>query len=173
VNNNADENDSDSSTANTAKQVSLLLANDLLEQPVSQVQLPADRWELSYIFKLFVVLVHPPPDTDLDAIEDLPCYLTQLLVEIRSLANNGTDKIICHCWCALQCKHFTPNLLQLLFLHFTVLCNDSNKLHKHADWVPMLRMLKRAKRGLSTGACPFPFQPRVYFQSHTRPSRIW
>jgi hypothetical protein len=113
VNNNADENDSDSSTTDTAKQLSPLLANHAMEQVDSQVELQMDRWELSYIFKLFVVLVCPLPDTDLDAIEGLPCYLTQLLVEIRSLANNGTCKIVCHCWSALQSKHFTPSLLQL------------------------------------------------------------
>jgi hypothetical protein len=113
VNNNADENDGDSSTADTAKRLSLLLAYHALEQAVSQVELQMDGWELSYIFKLFIVLVHPLPDTDLDAIKGLPCYLTQSLVEIRSLANNGTREIVCHCWCALQSKHLTPSLLQL------------------------------------------------------------
>jgi hypothetical protein len=32
---------------------------------------------------------------------------------------------------------------------------------------------RKLKRGSSTGAHPFPFQPRVYFQSRTRPSGIW
>jgi hypothetical protein len=32
---------------------------------------------------------------------------------------------------------------------------------------------RKLKRGSSTGACPFPFQPRAYFQSCARPSGIW
>jgi hypothetical protein len=32
---------------------------------------------------------------------------------------------------------------------------------------------RKLKRGSSTGACPFPFQARAYFQSRARPSGIW
>jgi hypothetical protein len=111
VNNNTNENDSDST--NTEKQLSLLPANDVLAEAVSQVPLPMDGWEPSHIFKLFVVLVKPPPDLDLEGIEVLPRYLTQLLVEIGSLVKNGTRDLICHCWWALLSKRFTPNLSQL------------------------------------------------------------
>lgn len=110
VDDNANENDSHRSSSNTARGLSPLLANDALAQAVSQVQLPMDGWVPLHIFKLFVVLVYPPPGLDLGAIGGLGDYLTQLLAGIGSLVGNGIRGIVCHCWWALMSKHFTPNL---------------------------------------------------------------
>ena len=112
VDDNANGNDSDFSTAHTVNQLPTLPANDALARAVSQVQLSMDGWVSPHIYKLFVVLVYPPPDLDLSAIEGLHSYLTKLLVEIGSLINNGIREIACHCWWALMSKHSKLNLLQ-------------------------------------------------------------
>jgi hypothetical protein len=113
MNNNAHENDSDSSTANTVQQLPLLLADDALAQAISQVKLQMDGWVLLDIYRLFVVLVKPPPGLNLNMITGMGGYLTQLLVEIGNLINNGILEIVCHCWWVLLSKCFTPSLPQL------------------------------------------------------------
>jgi hypothetical protein len=113
VNNNVNEDDSNSSIVNTVEWLPPLLADDALAQAISEVQLPMDGWAPHGLFKLFVLLVKPPLHLNLDAIAGTDSYLTQLLVEMGNLIHNGICKIVCHCWCTLQSKHFTPNLLQL------------------------------------------------------------
>jgi hypothetical protein len=113
VNDNVNEDDSDSSIINTVERLPLLLADDALAQAISEVQLPMDGWAPHDLFKLFVLLVKPPLHLNLDAIAGMDSYLTQLLVEMGNLVHNGIRKIVCHCWCALQSKCFTPNLSQL------------------------------------------------------------
>ena len=44
----------------------------------SEVQIRIDVWAALHIFQLFVVLVEPPTDLGLNAIEGLQDYLTQL-----------------------------------------------------------------------------------------------
>ena len=97
-------NNAEFSITNIVNQLTPLLANDALQQAVSQVQLPVDGW----VFKLFIVLVQPPPDLNLGEINGLFDYLTGLQVEIGKLADNGTRTIVRHCWWALQSKHSTP-----------------------------------------------------------------
>ena len=112
MNDNAKEYESDCSTPNTITQLSLLLTNDALAWAVSQVNVPMDNgWGPCHIFKLFIVLVAPPPDLDLDAIEGLEGYLTKLLAELLRLKKNGICWLICHCWWALISTCSTLNLL--------------------------------------------------------------
>ena len=106
VNDDANENDSDCSTPNTGDWLPPLLANEALAQGVSQVQIRMDSWAPLYIFKLFVVLVEPPPGLDLSSIEGLDGYLTELLAQIGSLVENGIREIASRCWCALLGKCF-------------------------------------------------------------------
>ena len=109
-NDGANENYSDCSTSSTACRLPPLLANDALVQAVSQVQLSMDGGASPHIFKLFVVLVEPPPGLDLSALDGLHDYLTQLLVKIGSLVNNGIRMMASHCWWALLGKRSTPNI---------------------------------------------------------------
>jgi hypothetical protein len=104
VNNNANEHYSEDGTDTTADQIPPLLANDALAQVVSQVQIPMDGWALLHIYKLFVVLVEPPPGLDPSAIEGLHDYLIVLLVRIGGVVENGIHGIISHCWWALLSK---------------------------------------------------------------------
>lgn len=141
-------NDTDCSTGNHITQLSPLLANDALARAVSQVQLPMDGWEPLHIFKLFVVLVDPPPDLDLSAIEGLHGYLAELRAEILALVQNGIRETARHCWWALLSKLSIHNFCTFYFYIFTVLCDDSDTPRKRADWVPILGMLRKAKKRL-------------------------
>lgn len=110
INDDAVENSNDSSTPNTVDQLPLLLENEALAYAVSQVQIPMNGLSPPHIFRLFVVLVEPPPGIDLSAIEGLHCYLTQLLVTIGKLIENGIRTIVSHCWWALQGKCSTLSI---------------------------------------------------------------
>jgi len=101
------------SSSSTTDQLPLLITNSALTQAISQVQIPMDGWAPLYIFKLFVVLVEPPPALDLSAIEGLHDYLTQLLVKLTGLVENGIRGIASHCWWALLGKCSTPNFSQI------------------------------------------------------------
>ena len=109
-NDNGDEHHGNSSATNTMAQLPPLLANEALALAVSQVQVPMDGWAPLHILKLFVVLVEPPPGLDLNAIEGLPDYLTQLKVKMGNLIGNGTRMIASRCWWALQGMCFTPDI---------------------------------------------------------------
>ena len=117
-NDDGDEHGGNSSTSNTVAQLPPLLANEALALAVSEVQVPMDGWAPLHIFKLFVVLVEPPPGLDLNAIEGLPDYLAQLTVKIGNLIENGARLIASHCWCALLCRYFTPDISRVCFSHF-------------------------------------------------------
>ena len=98
------------STTHTAGQVPQLFASAALANAVSQVKLRMDRWESLHILRLFVVLVDPPQDLVISDTEGFHDYLTQLVVELGSLIDNGVRGITSHCWCALLGKCSTPNL---------------------------------------------------------------
>jgi hypothetical protein len=66
-----------------------------------------DGWAPLHIFKLFVVLVDPPPGLDLSAVEGLHDYLTLMEVKIGGLIKNGLHMIASRCWWALLGKCFT------------------------------------------------------------------
>ena len=104
INDDANEDHSDCNTPNTADWLPPLLANEALAQAVSWVQIRMDGWAPLHIFKLFVVLVEPPPGLDLSAIEGLDDYLAQLLTGIGNLVENGIREIASRCWCTLLGK---------------------------------------------------------------------
>jgi hypothetical protein len=110
VNDNGDEHHGSPSTTNTMAQLPPLLANEALALAVSQVHVPMDGWAPLHILKLFVVLVEPPPGLDLNVIEGLPDYLTQLKVKIGNLIENGTRMVASHCWWALQGMCSPPDI---------------------------------------------------------------
>ena len=106
----ANGNESDSSSPPNEDCLPPLPANEALAQAVSQVKLSMDEWPSLHVFKLLVVLVEPPPGLDLSAVEGLPEYLTQLLVEMGNIIENGIRKITTHCWWVLLGKCSTPNI---------------------------------------------------------------
>jgi len=107
------ESDSNGSIANTADQLPPLLVDNALARAVSQVKMPMDGWASLHIFKLFVVLVEPPPGLNLIAIKGLHDYLTQLLVKIGDLVENGRREIASRCWCTLLGRYSTPNFSRI------------------------------------------------------------
>ena len=117
VNDDGDEHHGDSNTHNTVAQLPPLLSNEALALAVSQVQVPMDGWAPLHVYKLFVVLVEPPPGLDLNAIEGLPDYLTQLKVKIGVLIENGVRMVSSHCWCALLGMCSTPEVPRVWFSH--------------------------------------------------------
>ena len=120
ANDPANKNDTDCSTDNTVNQLSPLLANSALSRAVSQVQLPIDGWKMLHIFKLFIVLVDPPLDLDISAIEGLYGCLTKLQVEMRALVQNGIHETVCHCWGVLLSTCSIHDLCTFCFHIFTV-----------------------------------------------------
>jgi hypothetical protein len=100
----------DNGTAYNADQFPPLPANDALAQAVSQVQLSLDEWAPLHIFKLFAVLVNPPPGLDFSAMEGLRDYLAQLVVMIGGLVENGVRDIATHCWWILLGNCSTSNI---------------------------------------------------------------
>jgi hypothetical protein len=107
VNDTSNEDDSNDSTINTVDRLPPLPVNGALAQAVSQVQTPMDGWAPLHIFKLFVVLVDPPPGLDLSAVEGLRDYLALMQVKIGGLIENGLRMIASRCWWALLGKCFT------------------------------------------------------------------
>ena len=110
ANDGVNENHSYYNTPNTVDRLPSLLVNKALAQAVSQVQMQMGEWEPLHILKLFVVLVQPPLGLDLSAISGLGDYLTQLMVQIGNLTENGMQDIVRRCWCALQGKCSTLNI---------------------------------------------------------------
>jgi hypothetical protein len=111
VKNHDSEDHSDCSVSNTAGRLPPLLANEALSEAAAQVEIGVDGWAEPHIFRLFVVLVDPPSGLDLNAIEGLPIYLTQLSEKIGNLLENGIREIATHCWCALLGQCSTSNIL--------------------------------------------------------------
>jgi hypothetical protein len=145
--NSANENEGDSGPNNTVEALSPLPINDALSDAISQVELPMDGLIPPHIFKLFTVLVNPPKDLDLNAIDGLHGYLTKLLLEVGSLLENGVREVTSHCWWVLlsKCSHIPSRKRNFYIL--TVLCNE-NERRKRANWVAILNMLKTAKMRL-------------------------
>ena len=110
TNDGANKNHRYYNTHNTVDRLPLLLVNEALARAVSQVQIRMDGWAPLHILKLFVVLVQPPPGLDLSVISGLGDYLTELVVQIGDLAENGIRDLVRRCWCALQSKCSTSNI---------------------------------------------------------------
>ena len=110
VDDNADEGRNESCAPDTKACLPPLLANDALAQAVSEVTLSIGGWADAHIFKLFAVLVKPPPSLNLNAIEGLGEYLTQLQARLTSLVGNGVRKIATHCFWVLMGKFSTPDI---------------------------------------------------------------
>src|SRR5258706_6433564 len=103
----------DDSTTKNADQFPPLLVNEVLAQAVLQVQIQMDGWKRCappHMFQLFAVLVEPPPGLDLNAIEDLHDYLTQLLVIIGAFTDKGEGDIATHCCGVRLARVPTPNV---------------------------------------------------------------
>ena len=107
INDNANEEESDSITISTAKPLSPLPANEELARAISEVPLPMDGWYSPHVYKLFAVLVQSP------SVGGLDHYLAKLQEEIKCLKQNGLREVVSHCWYTLQSKRLTPNLSPL------------------------------------------------------------
>ena len=110
VNDNADEGGSERCAPDTKVCLPPLLENDALAQAVSAVTVSMAGWTDAHIFKLFVVLVNPPPGLDLNAIEGLGEYLTQLQTQLSGLVENGAREIATRCIRVLVGTFSTPDI---------------------------------------------------------------
>src|SRR5258706_7347673 len=100
----------DDGTTNNADQLPPLPANEALAQAVSQVKIPIDGWAPLHVFKLFVVLVDPPPGLNLSAMAGLRDYLAQLFVMIGNLVQNRIQGIASRCWWVVLGKRSTTSI---------------------------------------------------------------
>ena len=110
VSDSADENGSDRCNPVTKDCFPPLLANEALEQAVSDVTLIMDGRTSTHIFKLLAVLLKPPPDLNLSAIEGLDEYLTLLVVRLGKLTGNGMRMFFTRCCWVLLGKRSTPDI---------------------------------------------------------------
>ena len=80
------------------------LANMVLVKAVSETWMAAviEEWQMeediSEVFRLFLVLVEPPPGLSLDAIEGFPDYLRRVCDWLLRLPENGVRNVASHCW---------------------------------------------------------------------------
>jgi len=163
IDNDIDNDNSEDFVSNPIEQLPSLLANDLLATAVSEVRLQMDGWPAPHIFGLFVVLVEPPTDLDLNTIEGLQDYLTELLVKVGCLADNGIRETTTHCWHALLGKRSHVTLHISDFYIFTALISGRDEPGKQADWVPILKLLKKSKKRLINWDPSVPFPSKGMF----------
>ena len=144
-----------------------------LARAVSEVQIRIDVWATPHIFQLFVVLIEPPTDLGLNAIEGLQDYLTQLLVKVGCLIENGIHGITTHCWYALLGKRSHLTFHRSDFYISAALCSNRDKPRKWGYWIPIPKDSRNLKGNSSTGALLFPFLPKAGFQGRAIPTGVW
>ena len=99
-----DDDEGDGNGSHIPRTIPPLLVNAALARAVSETQVAAsiEEWEmeekLSEVFKVFSVLVEPPPDLSLDAIEGLPDYLSKLCDCLMNLTENWVRLVATRCW---------------------------------------------------------------------------
>jgi hypothetical protein len=129
-----------------------LLANAALVKAVSETQVAAaiEDWkmkeELSEVFKLFSVLVEPPPDLSLDAIEGLPNYLTKLHDRLVRLPGNGVRNIASHCWWILIGVFIGSMHMKTSSYALTGLCHHAGKRIKRIEWNHIPVFLEKSRK---------------------------
>jgi len=162
-NENENEDNSGDCTSNPIDSLPSLLANEALNQAVTEVHLQMDGWPAPHIFGLFVVLVEPPTDLGLNDIEGLQDYLNELLVKVGCLADNGICGTTTHCWHTLLGKRSHITLHRSNFYIFTALISSCDKPGKQVDWVPILKLLKKSKKRLINWDPSVPFPSKGVF----------
>lgn len=172
INDDALEDRNDSSTPNTIDQLPPLLVNEALAHAVSQVQVPMDGWPAPHIFRLFVVLVEPPPGIDPSAIEGLHSYLTRLLVDLGKLIENGIRVIVSHCWWALMGKRSIPSIHGFNF-HVLQRYAEGTGCSSVRIGCQSSACSRNRKKGSSIGAYQLIFPSTARFQSHARLIGAW
>jgi hypothetical protein len=122
-----------------------------------------DAWGVDpkyhHIFKLFEVLLDPPPDIDLKAIDDLPEYLRNLCSQLVKIPHNGVRTLASHCWWlihGISCIYMPTHTCSDVP---TGLCNHSGK---KVQWNHLLSHLEGSKRWLINWC------PSVQFPSETK-----
>ena len=129
-----------------------LLTNAALVKAVSETKMATaiEEWgmpdEISEVYKLLSILMEPPPDLDLDALEGLPNYLSKLLDSLLKLPENGVRRITSRCWWLISGGfiwyiHIQPNSYA-----FIGLCHRDHKCVKHTNWKYLLDRLEISRR---------------------------
>jgi hypothetical protein len=107
---NDDDDDDQKHDSNSNVNLSTLppmLPDGTLAQEISSLQIATvDKWRTDpkaiVVFKLFALLVNPPPHLHLDSIPGLPIYLTTLCNAIGKLPVNGVRFFATRCWSVLH-----------------------------------------------------------------------
>ena len=109
----ADDNDNDDNDQRHDNSINInfgtlppMLPDGTLAQEISSLRIvTVDEWRLEpkavAIFKLFSLLVNPPPRLDLDAMPGLSRYLIRLCDAILKLPANGVRFFATRCWSVL------------------------------------------------------------------------
>ena len=99
-----DDSDDEDDSNGVSDALPRLLANADLVKAVSETQMAATiqkyalEEQVSEVLRIFSVLVEPPRNLDLDAIEGLPEYLSKLRDWVLRLPVNGVRRVANHCW---------------------------------------------------------------------------
>ena len=127
-----------------------------------------DKWGVHpnyhHIFRLFEVLLNPPPDVDLKAIDGLSGYLSNLCTQLVKSPDNGVCTLISHCWWVVHGIHCISMPTNTCSDIPTGLCNHSSKKDK---WKSLLSHLEVSQRWLINW-CPtikFPSEEKRAAQS--------
>jgi len=174
-NDNANSDNSDNNhEANRDSDVGALLAppaNEVLLGAMSWTWVTSelDEWGVHpnyhHIFRLFEVLLNPPPDIDLEAIDGLSRYLSNLCTQLVKSPDNGVHTLVSHCWWVVHGIHCISMPTHTCSDIPTGLCYHSSK---KAKWQSLLSHLEVSRRWLINW-CPtvkFPSEEKRIPKSH-------
>ena len=126
-------------------------ANEVLLGAMSRTRVTSelDEWGVipgyHHIFRLLEVLLNPPPDVDLEAIDGLSGYLSNLCTQLVRSPDNGVRNIVSHCWWVVHGIHCISTPTRTCSDIPPGLCDHSSK---KAKWNRILSHLERSQRRL-------------------------
>jgi hypothetical protein len=121
-----------------------------------------DTWGVKpkyhHILKLFEVLLNPPLDVDLEAIDGLSKYLCNLCTQLVKSTDNGIHTVVSHCWWVI---HGILAFPCLCIHHSDIpigLCHHSSK---NVKWKSLLSHLEGSQRRLINWCPTIQFPPET------------
>jgi hypothetical protein len=110
-NNNDNGNDDNGNDDGNDGALPAAPANEALLGAMSRTWVTSelDAWGVKpkyhHILKLFEVLLNPPSDVDLEAIDGLSEYLRNLCTQLVKSTDNGVRTVVSHCWWVIHGIH--------------------------------------------------------------------
>jgi hypothetical protein len=128
--------------------------------------------DISVVFRLFSVLVEPPTNLDLGAIEGLSRYLMILCEWLKKLPENGVRGVANRCWWIIAGVSVRSVPMQIVSYVLTGLCHRTGKRIRRTQWKGLLTRLEKYQKRLINW-CPsinFPVQDGLGYPQD-RPTR--